>query len=121
VWRNYYPSIAYARGDPHTVLVPIDRAADMAGLTQMAFYFRYLHSGRLPYEVKTWFHGRKMRRKSFVLRAALMELLTRDLLEAARRQLLKRRPRQRAISRKATVADLEQELQLRPPPRRNPK
>jgi hypothetical protein len=42
-------------------------------------------------------------------------------LEAARRQLLKRRPRQRAISRKATVADLEQELQLRPPPRRNPK
>jgi hypothetical protein len=42
LWRNYYPSLAYARGDPHTAYVPIDRAADMAGLTQMAFYFRYL-------------------------------------------------------------------------------
>jgi hypothetical protein len=30
-WRNYYPSLAYARGDPGTFLIPIDRAAHMAG------------------------------------------------------------------------------------------
>ena len=114
VWRNYYPSIAYARGDPRMVLVPIDRAAYMAGLTQMAFYCRYLYSGRLPYVVKTWFHGRKMRRKSFVPRAALLELLTREMLEAARFQYLKRN-RRRIISHRTTVANLERELELRLP------
>ena len=43
--------------------------------------------------------------------------LARDLLEAARRQLLKRRPRPLAIPRKSTVADLERELELRLPRR----
>jgi hypothetical protein len=54
----------------------------MAGLSRRNFYFRYLLSGRVPYVVKTWFHGRKMRRKSFVPRAALLELLARELCQA---------------------------------------
>jgi hypothetical protein len=89
--------------------IPIDRAAHMAGLSRRNFYFRYLLSGRVPYVVKTWFHGRKMRRKSFVPRAALLELLARELCQAARLQLLRRRTCQ-AIPRKATAADLEQLL-----------
>jgi hypothetical protein len=122
VWHNYHPSIAYARGDPHTFDVPIDRAADMAGVSQDNFYKCYLQSGRLPYEVKIWWHGRKRRRKSFIPRAALMELLARDLLEAARRQLLKRRPRPPAISRRSTTVDLEREMELRyHRPKDNPK
>jgi hypothetical protein len=51
-----------------------------------------------------------MRRKSFVSRAALLELLSRELLEAARLQLARRRPRPLAIARKATAADLERLL-----------
>jgi hypothetical protein len=123
VWRNYYPSFDYALDDPRTLYVPIDRAAHMAGCARHRFYDRYLASGRLPYEVKFWFHGKKMRRKSFVLRSALMELLARDLLEAARLQVLKRRPRARSISRRATAADLEREMELRMPhrPRGNQK
>ena len=118
VWRNYYPSLGYARGDPKTFYVDIDRAAHMAGLTRRNFYYRYLRSGRLAYEVKTWFHGRKRRQKSFVQRAALLELLSRELLEAARLQMLRRRPRPGVISRKATVADLERELEQRTAGRR---
>jgi hypothetical protein len=56
-WRNFYPSLDYARGDPRTFYVPIDRAAHMAGLSQRNFYNRYLLSRNLPYEVKTRFHG----------------------------------------------------------------
>jgi hypothetical protein len=111
-WRNYHLSLPYARGDRHTFYLPIDWAAEMAGCSRRNFYDRYLQTGRLPYELKTWFHGRKMRRKSFVPRAALMKLLTRELLETARRQLLRRRSRPLAIRRKATVADLERELEL---------
>jgi hypothetical protein len=107
-WRNFYPSLDYARGDPRTFYVPIDRAAHMAGLCERNFYDRYLASGRLPYVVKTWFHGRKMRRKSFVQRSALLELLARELCEAAKLHMSRRgRP---AIPRKATVADLERLL-----------
>ena len=112
VWRNYYPTLAYARGDPNTFYVPIDRAADMAGLSQLNFYHRYLLSGRLPYEVKNWWHGHRRRRKSFIPRAALLELLTREMLEAARFQYLKRN-RKQAISHRTMVADLERELDLR--------
>ena len=54
-WRNFFPSFAYARGDLHTFYVPIDRAAEMAGLSQRNFYNRYLLSNRLPYVVKIWF------------------------------------------------------------------
>ena len=64
--------------------MPIDRAADIAGLSQRNFYNRYLLSGRLSYVVETWFHGRRRRQKAFVQRAALLELLSRELLEAAR-------------------------------------
>lgn len=73
-WRNYYPSLAYARGDRRTFYIPIDEAANMAGLSRRNFYKRYLMSARLPYVVKTWFHGRKMRRKSLVPRGAVVEL-----------------------------------------------
>jgi hypothetical protein len=85
----------------------------MAGLTRRNFYYRYLRSGRLAYEVKTWFHGRKRRQKSFVQRNALLELLSRELLEAARLQMARRRPRPLAIPRKATLADLDRELEER--------
>jgi hypothetical protein len=71
-WRNCYPSLAYARGDPHTFYVDIDRAADMAGLTRANFYRRYLLSNQLPYVVKTWFHGHRRRYKSFIPRNALL-------------------------------------------------
>ena len=83
VWRNYHPSLAYARGDLHTFYVPIDRAAHMAGLSRRNFYGCYLLSAHLPYVVRTWFHGRKMRRKAFVQRSAVIELLARELRESA--------------------------------------
>ena len=105
IWRNYYPSPAYARGDPRTFYVPIDRAAQMAGLSRRNFYKRYLMSERLPYEVQTWFHGRKMRRKSFIPRSALLEALTKDLCSAAKRQYVRRS--------RGTMADLEWELDER--------
>ena len=43
--------------------------------------------------MKTWIHGKKMRRKAFVQRAALLELLSRELLEAARLEFLRRHAR----------------------------
>ena len=43
-WRNYYPSLAYARGDRRTFYIPIDEAANMAGLSRRNFYKRYLAS-----------------------------------------------------------------------------
>jgi hypothetical protein len=81
----------------------------MAGLSHRNFYNRRLASNRLPYVVKTWFHGRKRRRKSFVQRAALLELLARELCQAARLQLLRRHAWQ-ANPRKATAGDLERLL-----------
>jgi hypothetical protein len=39
--------------------------------------------------LKTWFHRRKMRRKSVIPRGALLELLARELRESARLQLLR--------------------------------
>jgi hypothetical protein len=110
-WRNYYPSLAYARGDRRTFYIPIDEAANMAGLTRRNFYKRYLMSKRLPYVVKTWFHGRKMRRKSLVPRGAVVELLARELCQEARRHELRRAGL--AIRRNAQAADLERELNER--------
>jgi hypothetical protein len=46
-----------------------------------------------------------------------VELLSRELLEAARLQMARRRPRPLAIPRKATATDLERELELRLPRR----
>ena len=108
-WRYYYPSLDYARLDPRTFYVPIDRAAHMAGLSQRNFYDRYLQTGRLPYVVRTWFNGRKRRQKSFVQRNALLELLARELGGAARRHMARRGQRV-AISRRAKVADMERLL-----------
>jgi hypothetical protein len=71
-WEEFLSALDYARGDPGTFYVPIDRAAHMAGLSQRNFYNRHLLSGNLTYVVKTWFHGRRRRRKSFVPRAALL-------------------------------------------------
>jgi hypothetical protein len=59
--------------------------------------------------MKTWFHGRKMRPKAFVPRAALIELQARERCQAARLQLLRRHARG-AIPRKATAGDLERLL-----------
>jgi hypothetical protein len=42
IWRNHYPALAYARGDPGTFLIPSDRAARMAGLSREPFLYRYL-------------------------------------------------------------------------------
>jgi hypothetical protein len=78
-------------------------AARMVGINQASFYNRYLLSGRLPYVVKKWRHGKdRPRRKSFVLRSALMEVLTRELCQEARRQYVRRSRR--------SMADLEREL-----------
>jgi len=111
-WRNYYPSLAYARGDRRTFFIPIDEAAHMAGLSRRNFYKRYLLSDRLPYVVKTWFHGRKMRRKSLVPRGAVIELLARELCLKAKQQYVRRSRR--------SMTDVERELEercrsLRPP------
>ena len=38
VWRNYWPSPTYARGDPHTFLVPIDEAAHIADLSAQVLF-----------------------------------------------------------------------------------
>ena len=105
-WRNYYPSLAYARNDPHTLEVAIDHAARMLGINQTSFYNNYLASGRLPYVVKRWRHGKgRPRRKSFVLRSALIEVLTKDLYQQARRQYVRRSRRR--------MAGLERELEER--------
>jgi hypothetical protein len=111
LWRNHYPSLAYARGDPHTFYVPIDHAAQMAGLNQFNFYKRYLLSNRLPYVVKHWWHGRRHRRKSFIPRNALLELLARELCESAKLHM-KRRGHP-AIPRKARLADLDRMFEER--------
>jgi hypothetical protein len=109
--RNYYPSLAYARGDRRTFFIPIDEAANMAGLTRRNFYKQYLMSHRLPYVVRTWFHGRKMRRKSLVPRGAMIELLARELCQEARRH----QPRRPGLADppKITAADLEQMLEAK--------
>jgi hypothetical protein len=60
-------------------------------------------SGRLPYFVKTWFHGHKMRRKSLMPRGAVVELLTRELCLKAKRQYVRRS--------RTRMADLERELE----------
>ena len=118
IWRNYYPSYAYVFESPHTVDIPLERAAAMAGISRKNFYYHYLRTGRLEYRVRTWFHGRKMRRKAFIARNAVLELLAREYCEAARLQMARRRPRPLAIARKATVADLERELEQRATTRR---
>src|SRR6516165_2516858 len=82
-WHNYYPTLAYARNDPKTIYVAVDHAARMAGMNRCGFYNRYLLSGRLPYVVRSWWHAGKRRRKSLVLRTALLEMLTEK--SAARR------------------------------------
>ena len=101
-WRNYYPSLAYARNDPETLYVAIDHAARKAAMNQTSFYNRYLLSGRLPYIVSVWWHGRHRRQKCLVLRGALMEVLTRDLRDAAKRRYVRRSRRR--------MADLERQL-----------
>jgi len=88
----------------------------MAGLSRRNFYKRYLMSARLPYVVKTWFHGRKMRRKSLVPRGAVVELLARELCEEARRHQLRRA--RLAIRRNAKAADLERNLRSGARPKR---
>jgi hypothetical protein len=55
-WRNYYPSLAYARNDPDTLYVAIDHAARKAAMNQTSLYNRYLLSEELPYVVKVWWH-----------------------------------------------------------------
>jgi hypothetical protein len=63
----------------------------MVGINQTSFYNNYLASGRLPCVVKTWRYGKgRPRRKSFALRSALMEFLTRDLYQQAKRQYVRR-------------------------------
>jgi hypothetical protein len=80
----------------------------MVGLTRRNFYRRYLLSKQLRYVVKTWFHGHRRRHKSFIPRNALLELLVRELCQAARLQVARRgRP---AVPRKAKAADLERLL-----------
>jgi hypothetical protein len=104
-WRNYYPSLAYARNDPDTLYVAIDHAARKAAINQVSFYNRYLLSRRLPYIVKVWWHGRRRRSKCFILRSALMEVLTKELCQEAKRQYVRRGRRR--------MADLERELDER--------
>ena len=101
-WHNYYPSLAYARNDPDTLYVAIDHAARKAAMNQVSFYNCFLLSGELPYVVKRWWHGRRRRQKCFVLRAALMEVLTRELCQEAKRHYVRRSRRR--------MADLEREL-----------
>ena len=77
----------------------------MAGLSRGGFYNRYLLSGRLPYVVKSWWHGGKRRRKSLVLRSALLEMLTKEICHAAKLQYVRRG--------RTTMAALEQQLEER--------
>ena len=62
-------------------------------------------SEQLPYEVQTWFHGRKMRRKSYIPRSALLEVLTGRLCYDAKRRYVRRG--------RIKMADLERELEER--------
>src|SRR6516225_5629526 len=89
-WHNFYPTLLHARNDPKTIYVAVDHAARMAGLSRGGFYNRYLLSGRLPYVVKSWWHGGKRRRKSLVLRSALLEMLTKEICHAAKLQYVRR-------------------------------
>ena len=109
-WRNYYPSLAYSRSDRHTFYIPIDQAANIAGLSRRNFYRRYLMSDRLPYVVKTWFHGRKMRRKSPVPRGAVVSCLP---VNFAIGQAPPATPHSARIPRNAKAADLGRELEAR--------
>ena len=104
-WRNLLPSLAYARDDPGTLYVAIDHAARKAAMNQTSFSNRYPLSDEPLYNVKTWWHGRRRRQNCFVLRGALMEVMTRELCQQAMRQYLRRcRPQ---------MADLERELNER--------
>src|SRR6516165_1654104 len=104
-WHNYYPTLAYTRNDPKTIYVAVDHAARMAGMNRSGFYNRYLLSGRLPYVVKSWWHGGKRRRKSLVLRSALLEMLTKEICHAAKLQYVRRG--------RTTMAALERQLEER--------
>ena len=104
-WHNYYPTLAYARNDPKTIYVAVDHAARMAGMNRSGFYNRYLLSGRLPYVVRSWWHGGKRRRKSLVLRSALFETLTEEICRDAKLQYARRQ--------RTTMAALERKLEER--------
>jgi hypothetical protein len=104
-WHNYYPTLAYTRNDPKTIYVAVDHAARMAGMNRSGFYNRYLLSGRLPYVVKSWWHAGKRRRKSLVLRSALLEMLTEEICRDAKLQYVRRH--------RTTMAALERQLEER--------
>ena len=72
-------------------------------MNQTSFYNRYLLSGELPYVVKVWWHGNHRRQKCLVLRGALMEVLTKDICQQARRQYVRRH--------RTTMAALERQLE----------
>jgi hypothetical protein len=90
-WRNYYPTLALARRDPHTYYATIDECAELVGISPRNFYRRYLATGELPYRIVTWMHGpRRKRRKSLIPRALMMERLlaglTREVKATYRRR-----------------------------------